>query len=110
MCQFGMTSHRDKKGGPIGPVLKPTGMLTNSWCLQLELAKRCPRDHEHVHLIGGRAAAAQEYPRELCESIRRGLAAQKKADFFTIFTTLPMNAGNVLSLSILLRGNWWTSQ
>ena len=101
MCQFGMTSHWDKKDGPIGPVLKPTGMLTNSWCLQLELAKRCPRDHEHVHLVGGRAAAAQEYPRELCESICRGLAAQKKADLSTRFTTLPMNAERVVSLSML---------
>ena len=45
MCQFGMISHWDKKDGPIGPALKPTGMLTNSLCLQLELAKRCLRDH-----------------------------------------------------------------
>ena len=33
-----------------------------------------------MHLVGGRAFAAQEYPVELCRSICRGLAAQKKYD------------------------------
>ena len=32
MCEFGMDSHIGPRGGPRGPVLKPTGMLTNSHC------------------------------------------------------------------------------
>ena len=63
MCQFGMLSHWEGKQGPLGPGKKPTGMMTNSWCLQQELSRNCPGDHEHVHLVGGRASAAQEYPR-----------------------------------------------
>ena len=101
MFQYGMVSHWEGKQGPLGPVLKPTGMLTFSWCLQLELSRRCPRSHEHVHLVGGRAAAAQEYPKELCESICRGLAAQKKEDLSRRFTTLAMNNSRRSSLSQL---------
>ena len=76
-------------------------MLTNSWCLQNELSRRCPKDHEHVHLVGGRASAAQEYPRELCEAICRGVANQKKHDLSTKFATLPMCEKRVQSLNSL---------
>ena len=53
MCQYGMESHIQSKDGPRGPVLKPTGMLTNSWCLRIELSKRCQGGRKHVHLVGG---------------------------------------------------------
>ena len=92
MCQYGMVSHVHSKSGPLGPVLKPTGMLTNSRCLRKELAKRCTGGHDHVHLVGGRASAAQEYPRELCQAICRGIAAQKRCDLEYRFTTLPMSS------------------
>ena len=80
MFQYRMTSRIDKVDGPLGPVLKPTGMTTNSYCLQRELSLRCPRNHEHAHLIGGRISAAQEHPKELWEAICRGLAAQNAVD------------------------------
>ena len=99
MCQYGMTSHIDGKNGPMGPVLKPTGMLTNSWCLQRELSLRCPRNHDHVHLVGGRASAAQEYPKALCEAICRGIPAQKAADLSYRFTTVPLCEKKISSLS-----------
>ena len=101
MCQMGMVSNVDKRGGPLGPVLKPTGMLTNSWCLQKEMALRCPGDHEHVHLVGGRASAAQEYPLKLCEAICRGIAAQKRYDLSFRFTLLVKSSDNLNSLSSL---------
>ena len=59
ICQHGMVSHWDSKDGPLGPVLKPTGMLTNSPYLRRELSVRWPHDHEHVLLVGVRAAAAR---------------------------------------------------
>ena len=62
MCQFGMTSRQGGVGSALGPVLKPTGFLTNSKCIAKELSQRCPTDHEHVPLVGGRAAAAAIYP------------------------------------------------
>ena len=56
MCQFGMVSRSGGKGSEPGPVLKPTGFLTNSAHIARELARTCPRDHAHVNLVGGRAA------------------------------------------------------
>ena len=35
MCQYGMTSHWSSKQGQLGPVLKPTGMLTKLTKLDL---------------------------------------------------------------------------
>ena len=46
----------------------------------------------HVHLMGGRAAAAQEYPQELCRAVCKGLAAQKRYDLSTRFSTTPMSS------------------
>ena len=62
MCQFGMTSRTGPVGSALGPVLKPTGFLTNSSHIARELSKPCPKLHEHVPLVGGRAAAAATYP------------------------------------------------
>ena len=66
------------------------------------MARRCPGDHEHVHLMGGRASAAQEYPQQLCEAICRGLAAQKRLDLEYRFT-LPVYKNKLNSLSSLCR-------
>ena len=63
MCQFGMTSRRGAKGSEEGPVKKPTGFASNSHEILQELAKECRNvDHDHVPLMGGRAAAAAIYP------------------------------------------------
>ena len=78
MCQFGMTSRTEGQVSALGPVLKPTGFLTNSTHIARELHKTCPRDHKHVNLVGGRAACAAIYPDGLCQAIRRGRAAQKR--------------------------------
>ena len=52
---------------------KPTCFITNSYHIACELQRRCPGDHEHEHLMGGKAAAAAVYPPELCKAIIRGL-------------------------------------
>ena len=65
MCQFGMMSRTSGVGSVLGHVLKPTGFLTNSKHIARELSRRCPRDHDHVPLVGGRAAAAAIYPHDL---------------------------------------------
>ena len=77
MCQFGMMSRIGGVGSELGPVLKPTGFMTNSVHIANGLQKVCPRDHTHVPLVGGRAAGAAIYPPGLCRAICRGLAAQK---------------------------------
>ena len=44
------------------------------------LRRNCPGDHRHVHLMEGRASAAQVYPRGLCRAIVKGTRQQLKAD------------------------------
>ena len=36
-----------------------------------------PKNHEHVHLMNGRARAAQGYPSTLCRAICRGISKEK---------------------------------
>ena len=62
MCQLGMVSRTGSVGAALGPVLKPTGFLTNCPAVARDLAKKCPGYHDHVHLVGGRAAGAAIYP------------------------------------------------
>ena len=77
MCRYGMTST-----GPsgTGPVLKPTRWMTNSHHLAAMLDKRCTQDHEHVMLVGGKAAGAAIYPKPLCLAILLGVARQLRED------------------------------
>jgi hypothetical protein len=77
-CQFGLVI--PDPNGDNKPALKPTRFASNSWLLLEELTRRCPRDHEHQPLMGGRAAAAAEYPPDLCHAICRGLVRQKQYD------------------------------
>ena len=78
MCSFGKDTHVHKTDGERGPVLKPTGFLTSSWCIAKELNMRCGGDHKHVPLVGGRAAGAAIYPPELCRAICQRLVRQKE--------------------------------
>ena len=80
MCQFGMVSRTANVGSALGPILKSTGFLTNCPGIARELARKCPRYHEHVHLVGGRAAGAALYPQGLCRAICRRLAAHLRED------------------------------
>ncbi len=75
-CQYGLTSVDEQ--GP-GAARKTTRFLTNSPHIAAELDRKCPGNHRHVHLVNGRAAAAQRYPKDLCEAICRGAAAQLRA-------------------------------
>ena len=61
MCVFGMTTPL-RGGDGEGYVANLTRWLTNSPCLAETLDRHCPGDHEHTHLLGGRAGAAQVYP------------------------------------------------
>ena len=91
MCRFGMTSHIHGRKGEHGPVKKPTGFATSSPCIAKRLALKCQGGHEHVHLMGGRAAGAQVYPEALCEAIVEGVVEQKKIDAEKLITVLKMH-------------------
>ncbi len=82
MCAYGMKS-QDAEGE--GQVLKPTGWATNSPYIAEQVSKLCSNrwrgaKHRHVHLISGRAKAAEVYPPRLCTAILKGLRAQFIAD------------------------------
>ena len=84
MCCFGMTS-KDANGQ--GLVKKDTKFMTNSEEIYKKLNVQCTNlgapkheHHRHVHLISGRARHAQTYPRQLCQAVCKGVAAQKAAD------------------------------
>ena len=59
--------------GHQGPAKKPTGFMTNSEHIGNRLSLRCDGTHDHVPLVGGRAAAAAIYPTKLCTLICEGL-------------------------------------
>ena len=103
MCQFGMQSRTAGIGSILGHVLKPTGFLTNSKHVARELGRRCPKDHTHVPLMGGRAAAAAIYPHNLCCAICRGLAAQLRQDKGLTIDTPELDKQGLKSLSMLCR-------
>ena len=94
-----MTSRQGEVGSALGPVLKPTGFLTNSKCIAKELSQICTRYHEHVPLVGGRSAAAAIYPHKLCAAICKGLAAQIRADEGLRIDTPLMNSNGLRKLS-----------
>ena len=50
--------------------------MTNADEIAKELQKRCPGNHVHQPLVGGRAKDAAEYPTGLCKAICRGLMNQ----------------------------------
>ena len=47
--------------------------MTSSECMVQQLSKKCPGDHAHQHLVGGRCAAAAFYPLALVRFFLRGI-------------------------------------
>ena len=86
-CQFGATAARGPKQG--GPILKPTGFLSNSPAVLRALSRRCTGRHgmcsraeggRHVVVEGVVAKDSAIYPRGLCRAMLRGVAEQLKDD------------------------------
>ena len=75
---------KDKEG--VGPAKKPTNFLTNSIGLVNALNKRCGGCERHVHLVEGRASAAQQYPRELCRAVTKDIIEQARLDSSDLFS------------------------
>ena len=95
-CQLGQVAMR--ADGSNGAVKKPTGFATNSWCLAEELDKKCPGEHDHVWLLGGRAKRAAIYPERLCDAICMGLMRQKVFDASHKVSTKQLNRGQLMQL------------
>ena len=102
MCRFGMSSHIDEKGGDRGLVKKPTGFLTSARHVAAQLDVQCKQNHDHVNLMGGRAAEAQIYPKELCDAIVRGVVRQKKADNGRLLSVPRMDQEQIKEFAVAL--------
>ncbi len=75
-CRLGMAT-KDAEGVEK-PAKRPTAVLTNSDAVATLLRHaQCLKDHEHVHLLGGKAGPCQEYPDKftaaICEGVKREL-------------------------------------
>ncbi len=82
MCTYGM---KFKDAKEEGVVMKPTGWATNSPYIAEQVSVLSSNrwrgtKHRHVHLISGRAKAAEVYPPALCTAILKGLRRQSIAD------------------------------
>ena len=95
MCDFGMTSHVNGKHGERGLVKKPTGFMTSSYEIAQLLNRKCSGGHQHVPLVGGRAAGAQVYPEMLCQAIVDGMLRQKNIDESNRVSTMEMSRGQL---------------
>ena len=59
---------------------KPTKVLVNSKYIAKRLRKTCDKRHFHASTMKGRPRMAQQYLKELCVEIIKGLEDQVKAD------------------------------
>ena len=71
-CQFGLETPTDDGGRALAK--KPTRFMSNSKIMLQELDRKCGGGHAHQPLMGGRAANAAFYPKELLRAIVRGMA------------------------------------
>ena len=75
MCAYGLAV--DDKGYNY----KPTGILVNSPHLAKRMSRRCPGNHTHSPLFGGKAKKAQVYTPEFCLEVVKGLLDQLREDY-----------------------------
>ena len=85
--------------GKVSKVLKPTRWLSTSECLVKRLTKKCPGEHQHATLLGGKKTrAAAIYPPELCRQILLGVQDQLQAEG----RPLGPHLGSLMKSSILV--------
>ena len=97
MCQFGTTAPISGQPGAVGYAKKPTRCMTSSRFVAEELNRYCDGSHDHVHLVAGKAAAAQVYPPELCKAMLRSTRKQKEFEQLSMVSTGAMNASKTES-------------
>ena len=73
MCEYGLKAMDDQ--GRMGPVMKPTRVLTNDAGIAAALSRRCQGNHKHVVLLGGgRASKAAKYADKFLDAIIKGFS------------------------------------
>ena len=80
------------------PAMKPTRFVSNGWCILEGLSRRCPKLHVQEPLMGGKAAAAAQYPPDLCRAMCRGLVRQKQYENVQLAASTRSGRGELKSL------------
>ena len=70
-CEYGLLT--PGPSGTLVPAKKPTKWASSSPHMLKRLSTRCKKDHEHQHLLGGRAKDAENYSPKLILEILRGM-------------------------------------
>ena len=77
MCCYNLTS-KDIQG--IGLARKSTHVISDCLVICDHISRRCTKDHRHVQLASGLAAAAQEYTPEFVDAVLTGLQIHMLGD------------------------------
>ena len=80
MWQICVDMEQSNPEGEVMAIKKPTRWMSNSPLISHNLSRRSEKNHDHLHLRGGRARQAQVYPQELCTAILEGLKRQLTID------------------------------
>ena len=94
-CMFGLET-RGEQRGTKEPARKRTRFLTSSAEIARSLDRRCDGSHRHQPLVSGRATAAAQYPKGLCQAICRGLVKQLEMDRKNMKTLLKLKANDIV--------------
>lgn len=75
-CTYGLL--KPSANGPM-LALQPTGFMSNSAAMLLQLNQLCSKNHKHQPLESGRCAAAAFYPKGLIKAILKGIRDSLRA-------------------------------
>ena len=74
-CMYGLVT---MTGNGKQPARKRTRFMSNAPEILKRLSRRCLGEHQHQHLVSGRARGAAEYPDDLCRAICQGYIKQRE--------------------------------
>ena len=77
MCRFVITTHIEHRGGEVGLVKKPCGIMSSSLYVPTELGRICVGDYEHVPLVWGQSGGRGDLP---SGTMRGDLQRQSRAE------------------------------
>ena len=73
--------------------------MRSSKCIAQALHVGCTGGHDHVPLVGARAAGAAIYPEMLCKAIVTGVIKQQAMDASSLVDTVKLNKGQLSSFA-----------
>ena len=85
MCALGLKTE-DK--GKVGYAKKATTIMTNSQYVAWRVHRKCNKMHEHIHLLNSKASPAQQFTKQFCRAITKGMVEQREQWVTGVYTIL----------------------